>query len=395
MHKTLITAAAALLAASTIHAQASVKVSIAVREVGVGLPYPGLGADGGFSGGIEWIDIDSQTLILDGTWQFFAFDLTTASITAFAGATANGILDGDWGTIEHIRVLNDGDVTERINLWVDEFENTTTPAGGSPTTATLQDFESFAAGDEVMFQEPCFSGSTNRHMFQFDPTATPPRCIADPRFVNDLSEVDATSGGAVGTLNSYKSTLRFLHPTPGGAHTAVTPGTRWMRLTSFQTINFANAVIPFNDQSLITFWMRGEVGSGVRKDGECAGVPHSLGGPNLDWTGSAALGDTLTLDGDTMFGSVCAMLIGTPINPGIPLGLVGGLAGSQLCVNAFASVPCAGQSTISLPLAIGNSPSLNGLTFAAQIADFDLTPVGTEPLPFGLSDTILFTPGNF
>jgi hypothetical protein len=231
-------------------------------------------------------------------------------------------------------------------------------------------------------------------MYIFDPTAGPPRCVSNPNEIAHVSGVDL-NGGASGTASSYLSTFRFLAPTPALPNLPVNPGTRWLRLTSFQTLAFANPAIPFDQQSVLTFWMRGEVGSSAGASGVCPGVPHSLNGPLLVHSGSAALGDTLTLEGSNLHAALCAILIGTVIDPGLPLGLVGGFPGSQLCVSAFATVPCLGQPTVSISLPIGMDPSINGLRFGAQLVDFDLNPVMPLALRFGTSDTILFTPGNF
>jgi hypothetical protein len=117
----LIAALVAPLVAALPTQAASLLVSIGVRETG----NPNnllVGANGGSANGIEFINRDGQTLTADGTWQRFVFTPLTDPLTAFAGATANAMLDNDWGTLEH----------------------------------TL--------GTESVFQEPRFSGSTTANL---------------------------------------------------------------------------------------------------------------------------------------------------------------------------------------------------------------------------------------
>ncbi len=217
---------AALTLTAAIAAQPpSVQISIGIRETeaGGGSAFSAIGGNGGASGGIEWVNLDGQSLVLDGTWQQFTFNITTDTLTGFAGTTANNVLEGTYGTLEHIRVLNGSGVTDPMSLWVDDVTNTTN--SGGPTV--FGDFEGFADGDEVMFQEPTFSGSTSGNIV-----------------------AGATSG--VDNLVASRSAscrfdLQFIDNT----------ATRWVRLTSFSATNIPNPQIRFDDGSVITFWMRG------------------------------------------------------------------------------------------------------------------------------------------
>ena len=121
MMKSLPLSLAALGLASLTVAQApTVKISIGVRETGAnGAIFTNIGDNGTAGGGIEWVNKDAQTLTLDGTWQQFTFDFATDPITAFAGSTANGVIDGLFGTLEHIRVLNDTGYTGPVTIWID------------------------------------------------------------------------------------------------------------------------------------------------------------------------------------------------------------------------------------------------------------------------------------
>jgi hypothetical protein len=94
--RTLLCAAIGLL----IHTQAAsagdptLNISIGVRETFFnGGPQGPIGSNGGTTGGIEWINLDGQTLVLDGTWQLFSFFFIFDPVTAFAGVSANSILE--------------------------------------------------------------------------------------------------------------------------------------------------------------------------------------------------------------------------------------------------------------------------------------------------------------
>lgn len=207
---------------------AQVQVSLGIRETEAGGgTFTAIGADGGSSGGIEWVNLDGQTLTLDGTWQQFTFNITTDPLTGFAGTTANSLLEGTFGTIEHVRVLNSGGQTDPIQLWIDDVENTTTPGGGGPVTASVSNFEGYSSGTEVMFQEPPFSGSTS------------------------ASLVAGGTSGVDNLVASRSSSCRFDFQFVDGI------ATRWVRLTTFNSLNVPNPLIRFDDNSVVTFWMRG------------------------------------------------------------------------------------------------------------------------------------------
>jgi len=199
-------------------------ISIGVRETGTTAP---IGGNGGSSGGIEFINLDGQTLTLDGTWQQFTFDFGSASINPFAGATANGALDGTRGVLEHIRIRNVDGMTDPITVWIDNVVNTVPGAGD----ALISGFEGYAADTEVMFRHPGFSGSTSGNL----------NLVTGP----NSSGVD-NSGGYAGDA-SYRSEFQFKDD----------DATRWLRLTSFGAANLPNAAIDFGSGSSVSFWMRG------------------------------------------------------------------------------------------------------------------------------------------
>jgi hypothetical protein len=176
---------------------ATLAISLGVRETGSSGPIFG---DGGTANGIEWVNLDGQSLTTDGTWQLFTFTPAVDALSAFAGATANGILDQDWGTIEHIRIRNIDGITVPIRMWIDDVTNTDS-AG-----AVVEGFESFTVGDEVMFQEPNFSGSTSSNLVAGGTAA--------------VSDSMAFAGS-----QSYETNFQFVDNT----------NTRWVRLTTFLT----------------------------------------------------------------------------------------------------------------------------------------------------------------
>jgi hypothetical protein len=189
--------------ASELYASA-VKVSIGIRETNTAGSIFG---DGGTGGGIEWVNRDGQTLTADGTWQLFTFTPATDTLLAFAGTTANSMLEPghEFATLEHIRILNDEGITLPLRVWIDDVTNTI--ASGP----VVQDFEAATLGSEVMFQEPGFSGSTSANLLPGSTTA--------------VSNSMAHSGS-----QSLETNFQFVDNTP----------TRWVRLTSFGTPNQPN-----------------------------------------------------------------------------------------------------------------------------------------------------------
>ena len=224
----LLLALAALMTVSG--ASAQLLISIGVRETGfAGGTDNGVGGNGGSTGGIEWINLDGQSLTLDGTWQTFTFTMASDPVNAFAGASANGILEGSFGVLEHLRIRNMGGYTAPIRLWIDDIANTFTPPGGGQTTVTFGSFEGFAPGTEVIFQEPRFSGSTSGNLMLLPNTSL------------------VTNTTALNGTNSDQIDFQFLDGTT----------TRWDRLTTFNTPNIPNPIIRFDGGSVVTLHIKG------------------------------------------------------------------------------------------------------------------------------------------
>lgn len=366
---TFIAAALTLTASAT--AQDVFSVSIGIRETEAGSatlpPFPGIGADGGTSGGIEWVNLDGQSLILDGTWQPFVFNIPTDPLTAFAGSTANGTLDGTWGTLEHVRIINTTGVDTPVQIWVDDITNTVTPAGGAPTTTTIADFEGFLPGAEVVFQESSFSGSTSGNVVG----------AAGP----DMSGIDDTV--AFTGVASDRLDFQFISNAM----------TNWVRFTTFRTTNSPNPAIRFDQNSQVMFWLRGVACpiASATPSAACTSGHHSNAGPLMSVTGLPTIGGTFDVTGDNLLGSpLCGLLVG-PETPPLDLTLIGGLPGSKLCIQPFATLPCNNTSTTTITFALGTDPGLCGLTLALQWIDFDAT--GAANLPFGTSQAYSLTVG--
>jgi hypothetical protein len=223
---------ASLLAAAPIQA-ASLLISIGVRETG----NPNnllVGQNGGSTGGIEFVNRDGQTLNADGTWQRFVFTPLTDPLTAFAGTTANSMLDEDWGVLEHVRIANVTDGATRFRVWIDDIDNTIPSSG----PINFANFESATVGTEVVFQEPRFSGSTTANL-QLLPNASL------------VTNTMANTG-----TQSNQVDFEFLTDGPAPAN--------WLRLTTFNTPNQPNPLVRLRESiagapampTTISFWAK-------------------------------------------------------------------------------------------------------------------------------------------
>lgn len=181
------------------------QISLGIRETGTTEP---IGGNGGTAGGIEWVNMDGQTLVLDGTFQTFTFDIPNDTLTGFAGATADGELDGTRGAIESLRIRNSGGVTGPIILYIDDIVNGQT---------LLTGFEGLDLGTEAVFQEPRFSGSTSGNL----------ALLPNASLVSD----DLAASGS----NANRIDFEFLNDNPAG----------WLRLTTFNTGQLPNPAIDF------------------------------------------------------------------------------------------------------------------------------------------------------
>jgi hypothetical protein len=243
MKKTVAILLVGLLASGAF--AANMLFSMGTREVdpnGVN-PPPLPGVDGGASGGIEWVNLDGQVMPFDGQWHQYSFNMVTDPLTPFAGATANGILQGVYGTLEHLRFNSNG-FLHQVTLWIDDIACQYNPNGPLPPpvqNVTFGTFETDSAGvpyvpgTEVMFQEPEFSGSTNAYVDQTRPQYS---AIDDTEFYS-------------GT-RSLKVTWHFM---TNPANPSAMP---WLRLTTFRPSTpqpQANPVIRY-DEGIVTMWIK-------------------------------------------------------------------------------------------------------------------------------------------
>jgi len=220
----LVVVSVAVLATSAM-AQESLLISMGTRETG---STAMIGENGGASGSIEWLDIDAQTLALDGMWYQFTFDMDAVGVSAFTG---DGILDGLAGTLEHIRIRSNG-FAGPITLWIDNVTDSIDPAGPPPPTDVIfGDFEGYEAEDEVLFQEPGFSGSTDSYL----------NLDTGPN-VAGVDNTVAYAGEA-----SYKVEFQFIDNSMDN----------WLRLTTYAAANQPNPTIAYDQDSVVSFWIMG------------------------------------------------------------------------------------------------------------------------------------------
>jgi hypothetical protein len=242
------------LTASTVMAQA-LAISLGVRETGTSA---NIGENGGTANGIEWINRDGLSLVADGTWQNFTWNFGTDPVQAFAGGTANGVLDGTRGVLEHLRINNSVGTFDTFTVWID---NITQNVGG--TEYTIQNWEGapvLAPGplvqQDITFQEPRFSGSTNTNLN----TA--------------FNAAHTTDETAAEGLNSYRLQFEFVDNST----------TRWIRLTTFNAAVGANPTIDFSPGSTLSMSLRAvttpsPVGWNVDSDGNWSEASNwDLGG---------------------------------------------------------------------------------------------------------------------
>lgn len=230
----VIAAAMTTLATGSLASAVTFNLGLGIRETGGTVA---IGGNGGTTGGIEFVGykpepapiVPGHALVADGSWQTITFTFGSEPVFGFAGATANGVLDGTRGVLEHIGFQNTAGSTDRIAFFIDDLTNT---VGGVPTV--IEDFESRtavatpSAGPEVIFRRPRFSGSTQAYLS----TST------------DTANVTAESAG--GGLNSYRLGFQF----------ATGDANRWVRLTTNGSPTLPNPAIDFSPGSTLSFKAR-------------------------------------------------------------------------------------------------------------------------------------------
>lgn len=210
------------IAATSHLSAAELRFSLGVRETNNAAGTP-LGSNGGATGTIEWVgrpndgvtDLDVALVPADNAWHLVTFDLNAGP---FRGFTGNHVLASTTGlgVLEHLRIANTTDGVKRYIVYIDDVVNT---VNGTPTVLT--NFDSDAAGAEVMFQDARFSGSTTANL-QLTPNT------------NGVSSDFAVSGA-----NSYKLEFEFVNDNPAG----VGGGGTWARVTTSSATTLPNPVI--------------------------------------------------------------------------------------------------------------------------------------------------------
>jgi hypothetical protein len=225
-------------------------VSLGIRETGDAGP---LGSPGTGVGSIEWIGATSTVsgapqgiaLSVSPNWQTVTFD-PTGDVLSFLG---NGVIDGTRGTLEHLAVaVNAGSAGRSsgiYSIYIDNVVNVGAGEGGADVVIT--DFEGFAENDEVLFQEPTFSGSTAANL-------TPLPSASENRFETD-------NGGAA----SQRLTMFFRDTTAA----------RWARITTGGTANVPAPIIDLTkpirmDILLAEVIIVEQTGACDRNDGTCS-----------------------------------------------------------------------------------------------------------------------------
>lgn len=200
----------------------SITVSLGIRETGTAAP---IGADGGTSGGIEFVNLDATVIALDGGWHQVSVDLAAASLTAFAGTTANSLYDTTRGTLEMIRFRNSDGLTGPLRIFLDDL--VATDAARLPHTLG---WEGLPLGSEHIFQEPGFSGSTIGN-------------LVDP------GSAAVTDSMAHTGTQSYQLDLQFVDADPS----------RWVRVTTFPSDGLTGGNPTIDFQGTLSFWIKGSV----------------------------------------------------------------------------------------------------------------------------------------
>ncbi len=195
-----------------------VLVCIGVRETNDTGP---LGSPGGTSGEIEWVGAASAIngapqgtpIGPSDNWYVLTFNPLTGPITGFTG---NGAITATRGVLEHLAIsvnsTSAGRSTGPYEVYVDNVVNVGAGPGGSDFVLT--DFEGYALGTEVMFQEPTYSGTTSGDM-------------APAPSSNGVSDLEGNPGQSYQLIWFWRDTT----------------SERWARITTFGVANLPNPII--------------------------------------------------------------------------------------------------------------------------------------------------------
>lgn len=268
-----------------------VYVCIGVRENNDPGPL-GSPATVGSAAAIEWIGATAtvggspigRSLVPLDTWTTLTFD---PAIDPILGFTGNGVIDVARGTLEHLALTMNSTSPNRSSgqyeIFIDNVWNLN--ADGGPDFL-LSDFESFAVGDEVLFQEPTFSGSTAGNMTPLPSSSS-------------VSDLEGNPGQSVRLVCFFKDTAAG----------------RWARITTSSSVNpLHNPIIDILHPVRFDILIRpsappanpGDVdGDGdvdltdlallLSSFGLCDGAPGYQAGADFDGSGCIELADLATL----------------------------------------------------------------------------------------------------
>ena len=119
-----------------IYTDSPLHIALGIRETGGTGP---VGGNGGTTGNIEWVGtsttMNSATPagmgVTTGSWNTVSVNLKGAPALGFAGGTVNGVLDGDWGVLEHIAFQKAGADVGPHTVYLDNFRVDTVPEPGT------------------------------------------------------------------------------------------------------------------------------------------------------------------------------------------------------------------------------------------------------------------------
>jgi len=178
---------------------AAVLLTLGIRE-NTALTGP-VGADGGTTGPIEWLGAatkiggapQGKLVSVDSAWHTVTFTPGVDPVLSFNGG--NNVLEGTYGVLEHVAISSTGTNTGPYKIYIDNVSSEGT---------TFATFESYSAGEQVMFQEPSFSSTTLGNLLNLP----------------NVSAVDDTTGDA--SAKSARIEWQFVDLAT----------TRWLRLTT-------------------------------------------------------------------------------------------------------------------------------------------------------------------
>jgi hypothetical protein len=197
---------------------------------------------------------DTNGLSPGGTWFYRVRAFNSAGNSAYAGPVSASLP----GLPPVLAPISDKVINEGALL---TFTNT---ASAIPLDTPLTDFETYAAGVEVMFRPPTYSGST-------------------AAFLSNSPNVALTTA----TLPSGNTSARAVQVSWAFTNTALNP---WLRLTTANAANLPNPVIDLTRRLRFRMWCDRNlrVALGVRETATPAGTPiGSNGGQTgaIEWVG--------------------------------------------------------------------------------------------------------------